>query len=345
MTMYGLTDLKPAFRMTKLEVECPVKGCTSVVPRQTKADGPIGNERFLCHAHHIYISPSTFAYANPADAFLWRDDYDTTLLDEICGYKAESHRLNQERSEDALTWNVFRYFDKQPQNSSLRKFLQATASGEPKETIYWSYSTQQKSTWDLLNRAHHEFGETTSLTPHRSRRGVTEPDIMLLTSTDLILIEAKFTSGNETSGNAVDVEKRVLNEKQYVTGGDNWFSKVFAPEATYEKVVRDQKYELLRMWLLGSWIASQLDVRFTLVNLVRDGFEESIAESFGKYLVPSDARCFVRRTWEGIARECLSAPASDDDAKRLLRYLREKTAGFLETKATEIAQPVKAFNL
>ena len=343
--MYGFTDLKPSFRMTAQEIECPVLGCSSVVPRQTKTDGPIGNKRFLCHTHQIYISPSTFAYANLADAFLWMNAADTALLEEICEHKAESHRLNQERSEDALTWNVFRYFDRRPQNSSLRNYLQESASGDSTETIYWSYSARQRNTWDLLDRAHREFGERTSQTPGASRKGVTEPDIMLLTGTDLILIEAKFTSGNETSGNAAEVERRVHNEKKYVTGGNNWFSTVFAPTFTYEAIVRDQKYELLRMWLLGSWIASQLNVRFTLVNLVRERYEDSITDSFGHYLRSSDTRCFVRRTWEGIARECLSAPAGDDDGRLLFRYLSEKTAGFLETRATEIAKPVRAFDL
>jgi hypothetical protein len=343
--MYGISELKPSFSMTTQEIECPIRGCDVLVPRRTRTDGPLGNGKFLCRSHRIHISPSTFAYENPADAFLWGNDHDTELLEQICGHKTESNRLTQERSEDALTWNVFRYFERQKQTSSLRHHLQPASSGVSTETIYWSYSAPQRNTWDLLSRAHHEFGELLASTTHPSKPRTTEPDIILLTDTDLILIEAKFTSSNRTSGNRAEVEKRVSNPKKYVTGGDDWFSEVFSRDATYEGIVRDQKYELLRMWLLGSWMAAQLGVRFTLVNLVREGSEESIAESFGRYLTTSDSRHFVRQSWEGIARKCLPESKSDEEASRLLRYFREKTAGFVEKKATEVAEPVKAFSL
>ena len=62
---------------------------------------------FKCPKHNIYISPTTFEYQSELDNLLWKDEADLDLLDRTKGVKRES-RIARDRSEDAVTWNVFR---------------------------------------------------------------------------------------------------------------------------------------------------------------------------------------------------------------------------------------------
>ena len=73
--------------------------------------GPLRTVIFLGPQHGIYISPSTFEYADEFDNLLWHDPADRELLAAFKPFKRES-RLARDNSEDALTWNVFRYLEK-----------------------------------------------------------------------------------------------------------------------------------------------------------------------------------------------------------------------------------------
>lgn len=44
----------------------------------------------------------------------------------------------------------------------------------------------------------------------------------------------------------------------------------------YKTIVSDKKYELMRFWILGSWIAKNLNLKFELINLVLEKREASI---------------------------------------------------------------------
>jgi hypothetical protein len=68
--------------------------------------------------------------------------------------------------------------------------------------------------------------------------------LIIVTETSIFFIEAKLSSGNEL--------KSSKNRKKYETGGKNWCSKVFRSD--YAPVaIREKKYELMRLWLLGTW--------------------------------------------------------------------------------------------
>src|ERR1035441_5823585 len=139
--MYGLSHLKNAIKINEATVECPVKGCNHFVSRQRKVFRRL--EEFKCPEHGIFISPSTFEYQNRIENILWKETVDQDLLfNGIFSVKRETKRIARDHSEDAVTWNVFRYLEKQ---KLLGSFL-SNLTGAPVdncEVIYWSYSQSQ----------------------------------------------------------------------------------------------------------------------------------------------------------------------------------------------------------
>lgn len=224
--MYGFDSLKSQIILSEDEVECPVKNCTTKVKRQRKVFKK--EPQFKCPNHQIYISPSTFEYETEYGNLLWTDEYDKKYLEEIKTVKRES-RIARENSEDAVSFNVFRYLQK---NNLLDLILSNLCKDKVanSELILWSYSEKEKGTYSLLNLARTEFGEAIN-------RG-SEPDIIIQTNKTLFFIEAKVLAFNATKPS--DPE----NKKKYLTGGNNWFDKVF--KFNYNSIaIEQEKYELL----------------------------------------------------------------------------------------------------
>jgi len=106
--MLGLKELKSTIKVTDTTVECPVKGCREKVARQRKSFKR--QEKFKCPKHNIYISPSTFEYQDELDNILWKEKADLDLFERLNTVKRES-RIARDNSEDAVTWNVFRFLE------------------------------------------------------------------------------------------------------------------------------------------------------------------------------------------------------------------------------------------
>lgn len=307
--MLGIKELKGSIQITQTTVECPVKGCNHKVKRQRKRFRR--DERFKCPLHHIYISPSTFEYPYEWDNLLWKNHDDKELFEKIKTVKRES-RVFRDNSEDALSWNVFRFLEKSPLLTEFLRTLVPKTQKAP-EVIYWSYSQTQQSSWSELNKARLEFGETI-------KRG-SESDIIIKTENTLFFIEAKLTAQNKT------VPSDKSNSKGYVSGGDNWFSKVF--NCDYKTIAIDeQKYELMRFWLLGTWIAQHNYLDFYLVNLVPSYREHDIETIFRKFIIENDRRRFVRSTWEDIYMLILGSEYAVSGKEEMLEYFRNKTVGY-----------------
>lgn len=308
--MFGISELKQNFKMfDNKHVFCPVLACGQIVDLQRETFK--SESQFFCPDHKIYISPSTFEYERDEDNLLWTDIEDLDRLIKIKSVKRES-RIKRDNSEDAVTWNVFRYLEK---NNLLSQFL-SPIIGKPiitSELILWSFSPQENAQWSWLNRARLEFGETIS-------RG-SEPDIIVLTDTDLFFIEAKFRSGNNTA------PSDETNTKKYKTGGVNWYHSVF--KNPYQEVAVDsKKYELLRFWLLGTWIAKQIGLDFHLVNLVLKERDKDIGELFGKHILQTGNRKFSRIEWEEIHSFIAGLSLSDPGTVEMINYFNNKSQGY-----------------
>jgi len=310
--MYGIDDLKSKIEITESSVECPHKSCSNRLMRQR--GNFKRNHDFLCQTHGIYVSPSTFEYLRAEDNLLDASSPETGLLARIMGSKRES-RMARDRSEDALTWNVFRYMDGK---EILKAYFGEVFKDDSDiiEQVYWSYAIKAGIAWPELIRAREEFGESTALG--------SEPDLIIETVNAIYFIEAKYTSSNKTSGSRDDLAKRIANPKSYVNGGNGHFSKVF--KSSYTKIVEDQKYELMRFWLLGSWIAQQKKKRFMLINIVRENTEVDIEHSFGIHINASELRNIRRITWESIGKYAVNenhhAPCELSD------YLESRSIGY-----------------
>jgi len=308
-------------------VECPVKGCNHIVPRQRKVFKR--SEQFKCPEHGIFISPSTFEYENKLENILWKDAVDRDLLLKgIFGVKRETERIARDNSEDAVTWNVFRYLEKQ---KLLEGYL-SSLTGAPIdgcEVIYWSYCQSQakRGCWNPLQQVREEF----ELNPAKG----SEPDLIIKANNALFLIEAKLNANNNT----VLGSKNPAVKTKYENGCQGWYNKVFNSQFDQIAVI-DRRYELLRFWLLGSKMADQLRSNFYLVNLVPQEKETTIESVFKKHIKGSEDRTFLRATWEEIYSYIENNRIASQEREIITKYFTEKTVGYDKEKHLQ-----KAFSL
>ena len=257
------------------------------------------------------------------DNLLWKDDEDLQLLANIFRVKRES-RMARNNSEDALTWNAFRYLEK---TNQLDRYL-STISGKiikNSKIMYWSYAQDERTSFSLLLRASSEFGE-------KVNRG-SEPDLIVLSANTLFFIEAKFNATNSTK------PSNLLDSKKYIHGGGNWFDKVF--QGSYQEIAIDnRKYELMRFWLLGSWMAKELSCEFHLVNLVLESRELEIMAGFLPFIHQDNQSHFSRQSWEGIYKFIKDNPGVDKKTQIMLSYFENMTMSYPNNGKLQ-----KAFNL
>jgi hypothetical protein len=307
--MLGILDLKPQIDISSDSVECPVIGCSKKVERQRHSFKR--EERFRCSEHKIYISPSTFEYDNEIHNLLWKNETDVTLLETVKRVKRES-RISRDNSEDAISWNVFRYLEDTDQVAKLLSWVTQTEQ-HLIELMYWSYSQKAIGAWPKLSEARKEFGENLQ----RS----SEPDLIALTETALFFIEAKLTATNNTSPSGSN------NRTNYLKGGNEWHTQVFVSD--FDTVaIKAKKYELFRFWLLGSWLANEMKLDFYLLNVVLTERETDIEMRISPHIRTGTNRQFKRVTWEEIYSFIAEYAPEDHNKNVILEYFRNKTIGY-----------------
>jgi len=265
----------------------------------------------LCPDHKIYISPSSFDYVQETDNLLWKSDEDKALLKSVKSVKREC-RMSRDNSEDAVTWNIFRYLERTNQIDKMLSWI--TKSGQhDTNLIYWSYDQKTQGAWPELNNARKEFGE--------NLQSSSEPDLIALTDKALFLIEAKLTATNKTTPN----NKYVQNK--YMTGGNDWFKQVFTSK--YKTIAINSKlFELFRFWLLGTWLASQLRKDFYLINLVLGEREQDIEQRMNPHISQSDTQKFIRISWEDTCKFIYENASENNEKAAVLNYFKNKTIGY-----------------
>lgn len=306
--MYGMNELRKSISVNDRGYVCPVEGCQTRLQEKQKKHF-VNDPKFGCPIHHIVFSPSTFEYEKPEQNMLWGDFSEMEKLTS----KRES-RVARDNSEDAVTWNVFRFLET---NDLLLPYLTGLDGSlrQVEDVVYWSHDRRTGRTWSPLWEARKAFEGNPA-------KG-SEPDLIIKTDGTLFFIEAKITASNETH------PSRLGYPKNYTTGGDGWWQKVFATSANYYEIAeRDAKYELMRFWLLGTWMAARLQVDFRLINLVLDGREEDIETKFRNYLPELRQTDFLRTTWESIQKFIATSVPESDNKKTMLRYFQEKTIGY-----------------
>ena len=83
----------------------------------------------------------------------------------------------------------------------------------------------------------------------------------------------------------------------------------------------------MRFWLLGSWIAKQLNLDFEFYSLVKKSREKNIKAEFGRHIKESFERKFFRLTWEEIYR-FIENSEDNKDKQKITEYFKNKTIGY-----------------
>ena len=323
--MFGLEELKKKIEIEEDTIICPIIGCENQVKKMTKGvlksldayleKGESNREKFdkyLCKEHKIYITPTTFIYEDLRDNLLWYD-VDKDFLDKIIATKRIKAQLHHDKSEDAVSWNVFRFLERTKLLSGFLEGLHNSPVKSP-EVIYWSYSQSQQKVWNELEKTRAEFGES----PQRS----SEPDLVVKSDDVLFFIEAKLTTQNKIDFNKnYTAEDRAERVRRY-SKGDYFLNQ------PVKNIIDAGYYQLMRFWLIGALIADNKNLNFYLLNLVRKNEEKDIESEFGKYIKQNEKRKFMRVTWEDIYKYISNTGPLGEDKDKMLGYFRNKTIGY-----------------
>jgi len=121
---------------------------------KTKRTFSISKQILVPRTRYFHF-PSTFEYKDQAENLLWKEEDDLNLLKRIAKVKRES-RINRDNSEDAVTWNVFRFLEKENLLSRYLLTLFKNRNGKHRNHV-WSYSQSEKNVWSELVRGRKEF--------------------------------------------------------------------------------------------------------------------------------------------------------------------------------------------
>ena len=318
---YGTADLDPVPRFVdgpRRQVGCYVRGCVHELRPPTRHRGSgdtCPDHGIRCHAS----TDCTYSYTDPRRNFI----IDAELAGErVLGHpsKFESHRFGLENSEDALTWNVFRSFQRAYVLHRVAQQITGLPRSDEPKLFLWGISVSDNmfQPWDLLRRARERFETNLPL-----KRPLTEPDIALwLPGVYLILIEAKFISPNPvyTDGrrtNATSLTKQELLDIYQ----DRELSILDQDQARRRPRVH---YQLWRNMVFAEWMA-RADAQTTRAyhaNLTRRGHEAESCREFHGLVRPEFADRFAHVSWEEL--DALAAGTAE--LARLRKYLRTKTA-------------------
>jgi len=321
-TVFGVNDLEPeaANRYSTRAseplirgktVRCCVASCTNWLARRTR--GRLSRES-VCDKHGISVSTSpTYVYDDYRRNFI----VNVPLLEQVKQLKVESWRLGNERSEDALSWNLFVSLAELGELKSAFRLLTGLDVDAEPELYLWGVriTTGEPSRWArlLTLRNELEFGYGFP----------TEPDIVLrVPGVALVLIEAKFGSSNGTLKGQEDrfgTVAEFLESYPGIDGGSdplnrNWI-ETQSPDAVYQQLVRNV--------IFAQWLADSGEQPW-VVNLVRDSEERDIEQRMACHLPPERPVQFRRCTWEALA---MLPAIHEERAAPLKKYLENKTIG------------------
>lgn len=307
---WGINDVAPDQIQTDANgnIRCCIRGCSHMLNRAHR--GQLWNDNCFCPNHLIRVSLApTWIYK--------RDEYarnfivDRGILNAVLPYKTETWRLGNEKSEDALTWNMFVGLQRLGQLRAAIKTLTGISPSSEPELYLWGIRIENEVAghWQKLIETR-EFLED-------GLQIKTEPDIILRVPGELlVVIEAKFGSPNST-----------LDRKDYETAEE--FLEVYSsprnmPDVLNHDWIRQQPTtavleQLCRMAVFSGWMKEGKE-RVVVVNLLRQNEMRDGIPNFQPHLNPSGIVQFSAKTWEDLI------PLADNQADNTLsRYLAQKT--------------------
>ena len=320
---YGTEDLDPvvvAYHENGVRrVRCYVRGCPHILRVPTRHDrGEVCPDHGIrCHnssygATYSYVDVRRNIIASPG-----------LFATRIVGhpFKYESHRLGYEKSEDALSWNVFRSLQEAGCLAELRFRMTGEDHAAEPQLFLWGINVTDDrcEPWDLLIAARERFESHLPVV-----RPKTEPDIGLyLPGKYLILIEAKFTSPNTY------YERGPRKDRQSLTFDEllNIYSDPSLEILDIEKARSQQRiyYQLWRNMVFAEWMA-KIGSTGTIayhVNLLRESSCDQLPVAFSRLVRDRHSNRFLPYTWEEIFR------GTESELTILASYTLTKTASLL----------------
>ena len=319
---YGIGEVQVTSRPSKAgdkSVQCFVVGCQNRlrVPTRTFPGDVCPDHGIRCH---YSSNQPTYSYLQPRRNIIASADLFTQRIVRH-PFKFESHRLGSERSEDALSWNVFRSLQEARLLSKVAEMLTGIASDHEPTLYLWGICVSDDSCdpWHLLIAARERFESSLPV-----ERPLTEPDIALhLPGKYLILIEAKFTSSNTHYEDGPRQSSSSLTKQELVSIYQDAALRIVNVQAA--ETASRVYYQLWRNTVFAEWMA-KLDHPQTEafhVNLVRDGADVESAFEFRRMINEPYQNRFQRLTWEKLYSLC----SHETELSRLKRYFESKTAG------------------
>src|SRR5580700_573192 len=339
MTTAAYFDMRNLASAMGRRGSCPVSGCASPL---RKADSQWGKMTY-CPVHRIRIHAGTrtFVYYNGPDEtskhyaalrniLFERDYFKKHILGNAA--KAETHRICHETSEDALTWNVFSRLASGGALPTLLSTLTGLSLKDEPELYLWGlkirlHDSSKPPLFPALGCARGIFEEGIT-------KFLTEPDIMLYVPGELlVLVEAKFTSGNTIA--SASATHDAIGEKPKTREGilERYNPKKLPRDALLAPSSSGPFYsQLYRNLVFAIYMASKLDVRWSLVNLVserqfhqrQNKVEFQDPTQFIHALLPKESRDqFLFYSWERLYADHV---AKATELKDLAEFMYNKSA-------------------
>ena len=272
---FGVFDVDPTlqFDPKTAKIRCVVANCDQyLAPPARKKKGE------MCSEHGICVHRSaTYSYADPkCNAIAGRE----LLINQVIGhpFKFESHRLGAERSEDMLSWNVFRSFQEAGCLRLIGNYITGYETNKEPRLFLWGLEPTDDivKPWDLLIAARKMFEKKLPV-----KRPLTEPDIgLFLDGHYLALIEAKFCSPNTAYIKGPRKDKQSLTLDELL----NIYWTLTTEMLNREKALQADMvyYQLWRNTIFAEYMASLASKGTTpfFVNLTRRGYENDSFNHF-----------------------------------------------------------------
>jgi hypothetical protein len=314
---YGLLDLDPTLttdRGPTLRIRCVVRDCPHLlIPPTRSTAGQV------CPVHGIRVHQSgTFTYRDATRNFI----VDAKLVTRIIRHpgKFESHRLGYEKSEDAVTLNVFRSFQEAGCLNEVARLITGLEVADEPELFLWGIGLNDDAlpVWPLLQAARQRFEKVLPV-----KRPATEPDIgLFLDGHYLALIEAKLTSPNTFYFAGPRKDAQSLTKDELLTLYHDKVCTLLDLERA--KGGEAVAYQMWRNTVFAEWMThhAKPGTKAYFANLVRAGYEIESFEHFHRIVRPEFADRVTRIRWEDLY---LLASIHGNRLLRLREYMAAKT--------------------
>jgi hypothetical protein len=273
----------------------------------------------VCPDHGIRVHCSgTFTYQDPTRNFIVHPDLVKRIIRSPD--KFESGRLGFERSEDAVTLNVFRSFQEAGCLNEIARLITGLEVTDEPELYLWGLRLTDDSldVWPLLQAARERFERVLPVArPH------TEPDAILFQDgAYVILIEAKLTSPNTFYTDGPRRDAQSLTKEELLTLYHDPVCQIL--DLDKAKAAEVVFYQCWRNTIFSEWMAHRAKpgTKAYFCNLVRAGHEIDSFELFNQIVRPEFANRVTRIRWEDLY---LLACIHGDRLLRLREYMATKT--------------------